>query len=132
MSFLSFWFWPNPGGWHYSDTRVVAVLIACSLLILTSFALRFWRRSLQNSVTRSLTRSWPLGAFWFGFIGLVFAFSRVEMIQFLAMRAAWALWLALLVLFASFQFVQFRRRHYTVLQRTTVVDEREKYLPKAR
>lgn len=132
MQFFSYWFWPNPAGWTYADTRVQAVLGACMAFIVLSFAIRYWRKSLKNPITKNLSRSWSSAAFWFGIVGIVFVASRVEMIQFLAMRAMWALWVLALGLYGFFQFAQFRRRHYTVMQRTQVVDEREKYLPKAK
>jgi hypothetical protein len=68
--------------------------------------------------------------FWFCIVALLLVVSRVEMIQFLAMRAALALWFVLAVLYVVFQIFQFRRRHYTVMDRVQVVDERDKYLPK--
>lgn len=71
-------------------------------------------------------------SFWFGIVGAILVASRVEMIQFMAMRLMWALWLLCLVLYAFIQFVQFRRKHYTVMQRTQVVDERDKYLPQSK
>lgn len=132
MTFFSYWFWPNPGGWDYSDPRVLALAGVCALLIVASFVLRYWRRSIRNPATRTLSRSWSAAALWFGFAGLVLIVCRVESIQFLAMRAAWVLWLLLIVLFVAFQVLQFRRKHYTVMDRVKVIDEREKYLPRKR
>lgn len=128
--FLSYWFWPNPGGWHYQDFRVQMLLAGCLILIILSFVLRFWRGRITSSVTRSLSASWSLSAFWFGIVALTLVVSRAESIQFLAMRFLWALWVLVLVLYALLQLVQFRRRHYTVIRRTQIVDEREKYLPR--
>lgn len=132
MPFLSYWFWPNPGGWHYTDSRVMTLMGVCVVLILLSFAIRLWRKRLTNSVTSKLSRSWSSAAFWFGLTGLFLAASRVETIQFLSMRSLWVLWLLCIVLYAFFQVIQFRRRHYTVLARTNVIDERDRYLPKRR
>lgn len=132
MQFFSYWFWPNPAGWTYADTRVQVVLAACLALVVLSFAIGYWRRKLTNPITKNLSKSWASASFWFGIVGGILVASRVEMIQFLAMRAMWALWALLLGLFAFFQFIQFRRKHYTVMQRTQVVDERDKYLPRSK
>lgn len=128
--FLSYWFWPNPAAWTYADTRVQGLLVMCLVFVVLSFALSFWRRSLSNHITKNLSKSWPSAILWFGIVGAVFVISRVEMIQFLSMRVMWALWFLLLLLYVGFQIVQFRRRHYTVMQRTQIVDERDKYLPR--
>ncbi len=130
MKFFSYWFWPNPAGWSYTDQRVQVLLGMCLLLVVISFGIGFWRHSLKNSITKNLSKSWSSAAFWFGIVGAVLVASRVEIIQFLAMRAIWALWLLSLIFYIGFQFIQFRRRHYTVMQRTQVRDERDKYLPK--
>lgn len=132
MQFFSYWFWPNPAGWQYSDFRVQTLLAVCLGFVIVSFAISFWRRRLTNPVTKNLSKSWSSASFWFGVVGAVFVASRVEMIQFLAMRALWALWLLSLVLYVVFQVLSFRRRHYTVMERTQVVDERDKYLPKSK
>ncbi len=130
MPFLSYWFWPNPAGWHYQD-RTVMILLGFSLFcIISSFFISYFRSKFQNQVTRHLTASWASAFFWFGITALVLIVSRVETIQFLSMRAAWVLWFSVLVLYVVFQFFQFRRRHYTVLERTHVIDERDKYLPR--
>jgi hypothetical protein len=129
MPFFSYWFWPNPGGWYYTDHRVQALFAVCAALIVVFFIITFWRRSLKNPITKRLSRSWANTALWFGIVGIVLTASRVEMIQFLAMRAVWVVWVIALVLYVFFQFIQFRRKHYTVMDRVRVVDEREKYLP---
>ncbi|MBP7114226.1 MAG: hypothetical protein KBA40_02105 [Candidatus Peribacteraceae bacterium] len=129
MQLFSYWFWPNPAGWRYTDFPVQTLLAVCAALIILSFVIGYWRKRVKNPITKNLSKSWSSAALWFGLVGIVFVVSRVEMIQFLAMRAMWALWLLCLVAYAFFQFIQFRRRHYTVMQRTQVVDEREKYLP---
>lgn len=132
LQFFSYWFWPNPAGWHYADTRVQVVLGVCAAFVVASFIVRFWRKSLKNHVTKQLTAGWPSALFWFGIVGLVLAVSRVETIQFMSMRILWAFWFLSLALYGVFQFINFSRRHYTVLQRAQVVDERDKYLPKKR
>ncbi len=128
--FFSYWLWPNPAGWHYSDSKVQLVLAICAAFVVLSFAISFWRRSVQNPITRKLSSGWSRAAFWFGIVGLVMAISRVETIQFLEMRLLWVLWFLSLIAYIVFQFVQFRRRHYTVLGRVQVSDDRDKYLPR--
>lgn len=130
MKFVTYWLWPNPAGWHYTDAKVMALLGACLALVALSFAVSYWRRSLKNPMTRTLSTSWGRALFWFGLTGAFFVVSRVETIQFLSMRLLWAVWVLFAVLFLVFQILNFRRRHYTVLERTQVVDERDKYLPK--
>lgn len=130
MDLLSYWLWPNPAGWHYTDTRVQIILGLCIALVLLSFVISFWRRSIKNPITKSLSRSWSSASLWFGLLGIVFVVSRTEMIQFLAMRLLWVLWLLCAIFYIGFQFIQFRRRHYTVMQRMQVTDERDRYLPR--
>lgn len=132
MQFFSYWFWPNPAGWLYTDIRVQALLGVCAAFVILSFILGYWRRKVKNPITKNLSRSWSSASFWFGIVGAILVASRVEMIQFMAMRLMWALWLLCLVLYVLVQIVQFRRKHYTVMQRTQVVDERDKYLPKSK
>jgi hypothetical protein len=40
-AFLVYWVWPNPGGWHYNDPKVMAVLVACAALVFLSLVLRY-------------------------------------------------------------------------------------------
>jgi hypothetical protein len=127
--FLIYWVWPNPGGWHYDDRKITVALVLCGALIVLSFIIRFWRSRLKNTVTRNLSSSWSRATFWFGVVAIILIVSRVEEIQFMAMRLTWALWFGALFLYLLFQFFQFRRRHYTLLERVQVVDERDKYLP---
>ncbi len=128
--FLSYWFWPNPGAWHYHTPNVAILIAVCVVLIVVSFLIRRWRAKLSNPITKQLTGSWSPSVFWFGVVGLVLTASRVESIQFLAMRALWILWLVSFGLFVVFQIIKFRRRHYTVIGRAQVSDERDKYLPR--
>ncbi len=128
--FFSYWFWPNPGGWHYEDPKVMALLVGCVLLVLASFVLRYWRRNVRNPMTRTLSSSWPTVVLVFGFIALVLTISRVETIQFMSMRAVWAVWSLSFVATIVFQVVKFRRKHYVIIQRDRVVDARDRYLPK--
>ncbi len=130
MPFLSYWFWPRPGVWHYGETKVIVLLAICAVLVVLSFVLSRWRSKLKNPVTRMLTRSWSGASLWFGIVGVFLIVCRVEDIQFLEMRAVQALWVLVFALYIVFQAFQFRRRHYTVMERSKVIDERDKYLPK--
>jgi hypothetical protein len=129
-SFLAYWLWPHLTGWDYGMPKIQAMLLVFALLIVFSFILRYWRNKLTNPITRNLTASWSSASFWFGLIGLILVVSRAEEIQFLAMRALWVVWAFCLVLYVVFQWIQFRRKHYVLLKRTEVTDERDRYLPK--
>lgn len=128
--FLIYWVWPNPGAWTYSDPKVSTAIVLALVLLVGSFALSAWRRRQSNPQTRLLSASWSSASFWFGFIALFLIVCRVEYIQFLAMRVLWVVWFVALALYIFFQILQFRRKHYTVLGRPTIVDVREKYLPR--
>lgn len=87
---------------------------------------------MKNPITRNLSSSWSSALFWFGFVAAFLIVSRVETIQFLSMRLLWLFWGLFAALYVFFQILNFRRRHYTVLERAQVIDEREKYLPKSK
>ena len=130
MSFLTFLFSPNPGHLAYGSAQAVTLLCVSAGLILASFLIRYWRVRLVNAVTKKLSRSWSSTAFWFGCIGLVLIVSRIEKIQFLAMRFFWVLWVVLLILVIVIQGRVFRMRHYAVLPRVSRPDDPSaKYLP---
>jgi hypothetical protein len=130
MDLLRYLFWPNPGSAHYDDVSIVVLLILTLGMIVGSFAISFWRKRQANPVTRKLSAGWSRTAFWFGIFGLVMVVSRVENIQFIAMRALWLIWAAFLLLYVVFQLKKWRRKHYEVLPSVAVNDPREKYLPK--
>ena len=130
MNFLIYLFWPNPGNATYESPKALALLVFCAVLVVGSLAIRFWRKSLKNSVTRKLSRSWPAASFWFGLTGLILVVCRVEGISYLSMRFLWVLWGLSLLLFLYFQVKLFRARHYEVVPREERMDPREKYLPK--
>ncbi len=129
-SFFSYWLWPNPAGWHYTDTKIMIALCFALLLCITSFGINLWRSRQNNHQTKVLSASWSRSAFWFGMTLLFLVVSRVEMIQFMSMRLLLAVWALSLLTYVAVQVLQFRRRHYTVLGRTVVTDERSKYLPR--
>lgn len=129
MSFLTYWFYPNPGNADYGNPKVLLLLALCVLMIAGSFGLSAWRNRQANPVTKKLSRSWAMAALWFGVVGLVLAVSRVEQIQFIAMRFLWVLWAGFLIAYVVLQVRIFRARHYQVLPRETVVDPRDAYLP---
>ncbi len=128
--FFVYWVWPNPAGWQYQDPKVISLIAFGFALVVLSFIIRVWRRKLSNPQTRKLSASWPSASFWFGIVALFLVVCRVELIQFLSMRLLWLFWLLGAVFFCILQVAQFRRRHYTVMARTNVLDERERYLPR--
>lgn len=129
-NYLMYFLWPNPGNASYSNPKVQALIVLSGLLIVLSFALRFWRRSTKNPVTKRLTRSWPTATLWFGIIALVMIISRVEFIGFLSMRLWWVVWVFSLAFYLWIQVRLFRTRHYEQLPRVMTEDPREKYLPR--
>lgn len=129
--FFSYWLWPNPADWSYGEQNVTILLVVTIGMVALSFAVRIWRKSIKNPMTRTLSRSWSAALLWFGLTGAFMVVSRVEQIQFLSMRALWAVWALILVLYAFFQFLQFQRRHYTVMRgQPGNQDARAKYLPR--
>ncbi|MDD5041332.1 MAG: hypothetical protein PHX87_03615 [Candidatus Peribacteraceae bacterium] len=129
QSLFIYLFWPNPGNAHYGSTSMLVPLVACALLLLFSFAFRFWRGRMGNPVMKKLSRSWSGAAFWFGVSGLIFVVSRVESIGFLAMRLWWVLWGIALALFLGVQIRLFRMRYYEKLPADVSDDPRDRYLP---
>ena len=129
MTFLTYLFHPNPEHATYSSPSVIVVLVLCAALIVLSFGISSWRKHLQNAVTKKLSRAWSSTVFWFGIVGLVLAVSRVEKIQFIAMRFLWVLWGVFLLLAIVLQWRLFRMRHYAVLPRVGKTDPRDQYLP---
>jgi hypothetical protein len=130
MDLLRYLFWPNPGSASYTQTSIVVLLILTIGMIAGSFALSFWRKRQSNPVTRKLSAGWSRAAFWFGLFGLVMVVSRVENIQFIAMRALWLVWAAFLLLYVALQLKKWRMKHYEVLPSMVVSDPRDRYLPK--
>lgn len=122
--------WPNPGGWHYADTKVQVILAGCLVLIALSFVIKYWRGQVKNPATRKLSASWSAATLTFGIVALIMAVSRVETIQFVSMRALWVVWALCVVLYVISQLLGFRNRHYVVLEKKHHVDGRDKYLPK--
>jgi hypothetical protein len=128
---LSYLFWPNPPAPFYNSPKVVIVLLVCTVLVVSSFALKRWRSAQTNAVTRKLSKSWPGAALWFGITGLFLTVCRVEGISYISMRFWWIIWGISALLFSGFQIKFFRMRHYEVLpQQAKEEDPREKYLPK--
>ena len=127
---FSYLFWPNPGNASYGSPKAIALIIFCVLLIIIAVVISFWRRGLKNQATKKLSRSWGSACFWFGFTGLILVVSRVEQIQYMAMRIWWVAWIIAAILYIWFQMKMFRMRHYEVLPAQSVSDPRSKYLPK--
>lgn len=128
-SFLTYLFYPNPGHLTYTSVQIVIAFCVSGALIVLSFLIRFWRSRLTNAVTKKLSRSWSSASLWFGIVGLVLVVSRVEKIQFIAMRFLWVIWAILLLLAVVLQYRIFRMRHYEVMPRAGKVDPRDHYLP---
>lgn len=129
LSFLGFLFYPNPGNAQYSSTSMVVLLVLSLGLVVLSFVVRSWRAAITNPITKKLSRSWSSVCFWFGVSGAVLVVSRVEQIQFFAMRFLWVLWFVGVLLFVYFQVKNFRARHYQVLPHAHQEDPRDRYLP---
>lgn len=129
MSLLSYLFRPNPSDLAYGDSTAMLVIGACIALVILSFVIHIWRRKSANAMVRKLGKSWSSAAFWFGIVGLVLIVSRIENIQFVAMRFLWVLWAIAAILFAVAQLRIFRAKNYQVLPRVTVNDPRAAYLP---
>ena len=130
MNILTYLFYPNPGHLTYGSTQILLLLALCGGLILLSFLIRIWRTRQTNAVTKRLSRSWSSVALWFGISGLVLTVSRVEKIQFIAMRFLWVIWAAVLILAVVLQYRMFRMRHYEVMPRKAAKDDPgAKYLP---
>ena len=127
--YLLYVFRVNPGNAAYGDAWVVALLVLCGVLIVSSFLITRWRKRQPNAVTRKLSRSWANASFWFGFLGLVLLVSRVEGIQFFAMRFWAYLLVVFTVIYVLFQVFVFRKRHYEVLPMQRMESGMEKYLP---
>lgn len=132
MNFLSYIFWPRPPATGYDNPKIQVALAVCALLIVASFALRYWRKSVQNAQTKKLSRSWPSAALSFGLVGLVLVVARAEDISYISMRFWWVLWAIFAVLYVVLQVRLFRARHYQTLPSKKVEDPRKKYLPKRR
>ena len=126
---LSYLFWPNPGNAYYDSRSMVILLTVSAALIIVSFLIRFWRKKLQNPITKKLSKTWAGASLWFGIVGIVLVVSRVEQIQFLAMRFMWVLWALAAAAFVFIQVRLFRARHYEVLPSAVVSDPRDMYLP---
>ena len=133
MSILSYLFLPNPARADYGDPWVIGAFAALAALVAVSFLIRYWRAKIATgAVTKKLSRSWSSAAFWFGVVGLVLLVSRVEKIQFVAMRFLWVFWGLAAVLYVFLQWRIFASRHYEVLPTVRREDPRAKYLPKAK
>lgn len=127
---LSYWFYPNPGNADYTNPKVLLLFAACLLLFLGSFAVSSWRKKHPNGITRKLAKSWSPAMRWLAVIGIILIVSRVEDIQFVAMRFLWALWALGAFLFALLQVWLWKKKHYTIVPTDRSEDPREKYLPR--
>jgi len=126
---LTYLFYPNPGNAHITSPKAFILLLLCAALVFASFGIRRWRSGVTNAVTRKLSRSWSMAAFWFGITGLFLVLARVEEVSYVSMRFWWAIWFAALCLYLTLQVRIFRARHYEVLPAERSEDPRAKYLP---
>lgn len=130
MNLLTYLFYPNPGRVTYGSPEVLIAFAVCGGLLLVALLIRLWRARQINAITKKLSRSWSAVSFWFGIIGLVLIVSRVEKIQFVAMRFLWVIWALALVGLLFLQYRIYRMRHYELMPRTAAPDDpRAKYLP---
>lgn len=129
MPILSYIFWPRPPATGYDNPKVQLALFICALLVVGSFALRYWRKRSCNPQTKKLSRNWPTAAMTFGLLGLLFTVARAEDISYISMRFWWVLWALFLLLYVFIQIRLFRSRHYETLPKENVIDPRDKYLP---
>lgn len=123
-------FWPNPGNALYTSPKIIALLVFCVALVISSFVIRWWRHQEQHSRRRLLSRSWPAASLWFGISGLILIVARVEQIQFVAMRLWWVIWGIAAGLYVWFQVKNWHLRYYEVLPQTRERSPMEKYLPR--
>ncbi len=131
MEILSYIFWPNPPAPAYTDSKVALIIGVCGLMIVSSFLFKRWRNTVQNSMTRKLTKSYGSALLWFGLVGFFMVVCRVEGISYLSMRMWWFVWLLAIAFFVFLQVKMFRARHYEVLPNEQhIEDPKEKYLPK--
>lgn len=130
MNIVSYLFWPNPGNALYGSPKIFAILLFGVVLVLASVWCFFWRRRLTDSQLKKCSRSWPSASLWFGVAGIVLVISRVEQIQFMAMRALVFVWLGALVAYILLQIKLFRLRYFKVIPQQKVDGQREKYLPR--
>ncbi len=126
---LTYIFYPNPGNASWDSQKAFALIIACGLLVVASFVIKYWRKRQQNPVTRKLSRSWSVSAFWFGIIGLILVLARLETISYVSMRLWWGVWAAAFIFYLYVQVRLFRARHYEVMPKERSDDPRERYLP---
>jgi len=129
MGFVSYLFWPNPGGVSYGDLHPLTALVVCGLLLLSPLVLRVLRARSRSGSFRRLTQSWSRAALWFGVVGLLLVVARAEEIQYLAMRFWWVVWGGSFGLYGVLQCRRARLLWYEVIPSAASQDLREKYLP---
>jgi len=126
---LVYIFYPNPANASWDSPKALTLLIVCGLLVFSSFAIKRWRRKLQNPITKKLSKSWSKAAFWFGAIGLFLVLARLETISYVSMRLWWFFWGIALVAYLLLQLRLYKARHYEVLPADKQKDPRDQYLP---
>lgn len=127
--FLRYFFYPNPSGVTYTSTSAIVAVAVAVLLIALSFGIGRWRKHSTDARVKKLSRSWSSAALWFGIFDLILVVSRVEHIQYFAMRFMGVLWALALLVYCAVQVRVWRMRYYQVLPQAQVNDPRDKYLP---
>ncbi|MBT3834835.1 hypothetical protein HOF56_01155 [Candidatus Peribacteria bacterium] len=126
---IEYWLYPNPGNADYTNLKALAVLSICLVLIVGSFAISRWRKDMDNSVTKKLTKGWSGKMRLFAFAGIFLVICRVEEIQFFAMRSLLLVWGIALTLYVVFQAWWFRKKNYKIVKKKKISDPRDAYLP---
>lgn len=126
---LTYIFWPNPGNADYTSPKALILLLLCIAAVIAAVALPRLRGN-WNPQLKKLSRSWVTACAWFGGTGLVLVISRVEEIQYVAMRFLWVIWGVALFVYLFVQIRSYRARYYEVLPNAPVHDDRAQYLPK--
>ena len=126
---ITYIFYPNPGNASWDSQKAILLIIVCGLLVVASFAIKYWRKRQQNAVTRKLSRSWSVSTFWFGIIGLILILARLESISYVSMRLWWGVWAISFIFYIYIQVRLFRSRHYEVMPKERSKDPRDMYLP---
>jgi hypothetical protein len=126
---IDYWLYPNPGNAHYISLKALAVISICVVLIVGSLAVSKWRKGMDSSVTKKLTKGWAGKMRLFAFVGIFLVICRVEEIQFFAMRGLLMTWGITLFIYVVFQAWWFKRKNYKIIKKKRITDPRDKYLP---
>lgn len=129
MSALRFLFYPNPSGGSYASPWAIGVYLLVIALIALSLGLRRWRARTADARQRKLSQGWSRACVWFAIVPLLLLASRVERIQYFAMRFLWVVYAVVAVLYVVAQVRIWKTKYYQILPNETVADPRDKYIP---